>query len=210
MRMHNLAWVLGACLLGVLIAGDALAQARRVTAPGAGGNVVSVSTTREGAVIKKIEGIGQGAKVKTPEIKNDANEPQVAAKDWARITVQYDTDAEWTDELEFRYMVMVKNAKTGAYTMFPANVTYIDIPKGKRHLSTMFLRPATIERYGNVEWIGVKMFLKGEQIAVAQMPENDQRPWTATVKAKEGVLLNRDQTPFGLVAIDSYATIKAR
>lgn len=196
---------------------DASAQAKRVTPRPAGttGAAVQPATTaagKEGAVIRKMEVTGPTAKVKTPEFKTDASEPQAQARDWARIAVQYETDAEWTDELEFRYMVLVKNPKTSAYTMFPATVNYIDIPKGKRHTSTVFLRPATLERYGNVEWAGVKIYLKGKDtpVAVAQMPENDLRPWTATVASMPGVLLNRDQTPFALVAIDNYETIKPK
>lgn len=181
---------------------EAAAQARRVTPPAAGAG-------KEGVVIRKMESTGPTAKVRTPEFKNDANEPQAQAKDWARITVQYETDAEWTDELEFRYTVLVKNPKTSAFTMFPATVTYIDIPKGKRHTSTVFLRPNTLERYGAVEWAGVKIYLKGEQVAVAQMPD-DPRPWTITYKTIEGVLLNRAQTPFAQVAIDNYETIKPK
>ena len=194
---------------------EASAQARRVTPrPAGAGAAVQPAVTvagKEGAVIRKIDAIGPTAKVRTPEIKNDANEPQAQARDWARITVQYETDAEWTDELEFRYMVLVKNPKTSVFTMFPATVTYIDIAKGKRHASTVFLRPATLERYGAVEWAGVKIYLKGKDtpVAMAQVPD-DQRPWTLSCPTMQGVLLNRGQTPFAQVAIDNYETIKPK
>jgi len=39
---------------------------------------------------------------------------------------------------------------------------------------------------------------------------NDPRPWTAKFTTKNGVLLNRDQTPFAQVAIDNYETIKPK
>lgn len=208
--MPGLSIVSAGALVFLFSVFDASAQARRAAAPSVG--AVQPASGKEGAVIRKME--WPIAKVKTPEFKNDApsNEPQAPARDWARIAVQYDTDAEWTDELVFRYMVLVKHPKTGVFTMFPGAVTYIDIPKGKRHVSTVFLRPTTLERYGAVEWAGVKVYLKGrdEPVAVAQMPENDLRPWTATVPTREGVLLNRDQTPFAQVAIDSYETIKPK
>ena len=198
---------------------QASAQTRRATPRPAGtGTAVQPAAAvagKEGVVIiRKMDATGQNAKVKTPEFRNNVSEPllqQAMARDWARIAVQYETDAEWTDELEFRYMVLVKNPKTEAFTMFPATVTYIDIPKGKRHTSTVFLRPNTLERYGIVEWAGVKIYLKGKDtpVAVAQMPD-DPRPWTAALTTKEGVLLNRDQTPFALVAIDNYETIKPK
>jgi len=193
--------VVAGALLFLFGVSEASAQARRV--------VPAPATGKESIVIRKMETTGPNIKVKTPEIKNDSNEPQSQAREWARITVQYETDEEWTDELEFRYMVMVKHPKTGAFTMFPATVTYVDIPRGKRHISTVFLRPNTLERYGAVEWAGLKIYLKGEQAAMAQMPD-DRRPWNAAVKTKEGVLLNRAQTPFALVAIDNYEDIKTK
>jgi len=194
-------------LVFLFIVTDAFAQARRVTPTAA--SAVQPAAGKEGVVIRKMEAYGPTAKIKTPEFKTDTSEPQAQARDWARIAVQYETDSEWTDELEFRYTVLVKNTKTSTFVMFPCVVTYIDIPKGKRHTSTVFLRPTTLERYGAVEWAGVKVYLKGEQVAVAQMPD-DQRPWTISYKTKEGVLLNRDQTPFAQVAIDNYETIKPK
>jgi len=182
---------------------QASAQARRVTRPATVG--------KKDVVIRKMEATGPTAKVKTPEFKNDANEPQAQARNWARISVQYETNAEWTDELEFRYMVLVKHHKTGVFTMFPATVTYIDIPKGKRRTSTVFLRPNTIERYGIVDGVQVKIYRRGEQVASAQIPDNT-RYWNDAnnVKSMAGVLLNRAQTPFALVAIDNYETIKPK
>jgi len=199
----GLSMLLAGALVFLFSASEAAAQARRATAPSAG---------KKGAVIRKMEATGPNAKARTPEFRNDANEPQSRAREWARITVQYETDVDWTDELEFRYMVLVKHHKTGAFTMFPATVNYIDIAKSKRHTSTVFLRPATLLRYGAVKWAGVKIYLKGKDtpVAVMQMPENDRRPWTAKVTTKAGVLLNRDQTPFALVSIDNYETIKPK
>jgi hypothetical protein len=201
--------LLAGALVFLVNVSESSAQARRVT--GAGAGVVHPAAAKEGVVIRKMEATGPNARVRTPELKNDANEPQAQARDWARITVHYETDADWIDELEFRYMVLVKHSKTGVYTMFPAAVTYIDVAKGKRHMSTVFLRPATLGRYGHVEWAGVKIYVKGKDVPVAvTQTTDDQRPWTASIASKEGVLLNRAQTPFAYVAIDNYETIKPK
>jgi len=199
-------------LVFLFSASQAAAQARRVPArPSGTGAVIppAAAAGKEGVTIRKMDATGPTARVKTPEFKNDASEPQAQAREWARISVQYDTDAEWIDELVFSYMVLVKHPKTGVFTMFPGAVTYIDISKGKRHTSTVFLRPATLERYGIVEWAGVRIDLKGTRVAAAQMPD-DASPWTTSYPTKEGVLLNRDQTPFAQVSIDNYETIKPK
>ena len=200
-------------LMFLFSASQASAQARtrpRATAPGAG--AVKQAAGKEGAVILKMEATGQNALARTPKFQNNAAEPPAQARKWARISVNYKTGVEWTDELEFRYLVLVKHPKTGAFTTFSATVNYVDIPKGKQHISTVFLRPNTLGRYGAVEWAGVKIYLRGKDapVAVAQMPKNELRPWTIEYKIKENVLLNRDQTPFALVAIDNYETIKPK
>ena len=189
------------------------AQARRVAQRAVEtGAAVQPPAGKEGVFNLKLEAIGQNTKVRTPEFKSDADEVQAQVKDWARVTAHYATEADWTNELEFRYMVLVQHPKTLAYTMFPATVSYIEIPKGKRHASTVFLRPNTLARYGNVVWAGVKVYIKGKDVPVAttQMPEKDLNPWTASVNSRDGVLLNRSQTPFAMVAINNYETIKPK
>ncbi|MBI2440126.1 MAG: hypothetical protein HYV35_02020 [Lentisphaerae bacterium] len=208
MRAYNFAGRWGVCLLSVLIAATVLAQARRAPTP-SGAVPVQPAKAREPVVIKKMEAVGQACRVKTPEFRNDANEPAAPAREWARITLKYETNLDWIDELEFRFSVVLKDAKANAFIMFPGSVTYVDIAKGKQHQSTVFLRPATLERYGEIIWAGVKVYLNGELLATAQSPD-DQRPWTINYKTREGVLLNRDQTPFALVAIDNHGTIKPK
>lgn len=199
-------------LIFVVSASPASAQARRATTrpsgPGAG---QSSSAGKDAVTLKKLEAIGPNAKVKTPDFKSDVAETVYQFRDWARISIPYETEPEWIDELEFRYMVLVKHPKTEALTIFTTTVTYIDVAKGKRHVSTVFLRPGTLDRYGAVEWAGVKVYIKGKDapVAMTQFPD-DQRPWTAAIPAREGVLLNRAQTPFALVAIDNYETIKPK
>lgn len=214
----GLSMLSASALVILLSVSDSFAQARKVVPPRPAGTGTAVQPAvtmvgKEAVVIRKVEATGPSSKIKTPEYKSDSSEPQSQgqSRDWARIAVQYETDAEWTDELEFRYMVLVKNARTGAFTMFPATVTYVDVAKSKRHTSTVFLRPATLERYGAVEWVGVKIYIKGKDtpVAAAQMPD-DARPWTINYPTREGVLLNRDQSPFALLAIDSYETIKPK
>jgi hypothetical protein len=69
-----------------------------------------VTAGKEGVVIRKMEAAGPNAKVRTPVFNNDANESPGQARDWARISVHYETDAEWIDELEFRYIHRIGQA----------------------------------------------------------------------------------------------------
>ncbi|MBI3987056.1 MAG: hypothetical protein HY343_09060 [Lentisphaerae bacterium] len=149
-------------------------------------------------------------KVKTPEYSSDASESTGASKQWGRVSVKYDTAPEWADDLEFRYFVVVKN-KDRQSVMFTANMSYIEVAKGVHH-SAVFLRPNTLERYGEIEQAAVEIYYKGELAASESTLKDDKSQWwrTAKVKTLDGILLNRDQTPFAFVAWDNYETIKAR
>lgn len=191
-----------ALFCGLLV--DAQAQARRPMPTGA-----SAGSGKEAVVIKKMESKPQRIKVKTPEYRTDSSETQTGAREWACISVYYDTEAEWTDELEFRYVVVVHNDKTKAFVQFPLSVIYVDIPKGRNHVSTVFLRPNTLARYGYVYMVGVRVFRGGLQ--VAEMAD-DPKLWAGldAVPIVPDKLLNRAQTPFALIAIDNYQAIKQK
>ena len=82
----GLSMLLAGALVFLFSASQASAQARRVTAPGTG--AVQPAAGKEGVVIRKMEATGPNARVKTPEFRNDANEPQSQARDWARAYVK--------------------------------------------------------------------------------------------------------------------------
>lgn len=186
-----------------LMAPEGMAQARKVVVPQA--------SAKDKVEIKKFEGLGQAARVKSPEYQLNPSETSPTVREWARITARFETDADWTDELEFRYFVQVHNAKNNTDLLFPGTFQYIDIPKGKNHLSTVFLRPATLDRYGDVIGIAVEIYAKGEMVAFACNPETPKGWWRlTTAKAMPGVLLERSQTPFAFVAFDSYVTAKPK
>ena len=186
-----------------LCAPDARAQARRASAP--------QKASKDKVVIKKFEAIGRAARVRSPQYQLNPSENSPTVREWARIMVRFETDADWTDELEFRYFVQVHNSKNKIDLLFPGTFQYIDIPKGKRNLSTVFLRPNTLDRYGDVIGIAVEIYAKGEMVAFACNPQSPKGWWRLTkAKAMPGVLLERSQTPFAFVAFDSYVTAKPK
>ncbi len=189
-----------------LAAPEARAQARRASAP-----QPAAAAAREKVVIKKIEGLGTAGRIKTPEYNVNVNETPPASRDWARVLLRFETESEWIDELEFRFYVQVRNQRTQTERRFPGTFTYLDIPRGKHHLVSVFLRPATVERYGDVVGVAVEVYARGELVAVSASPEAPQGWWRApTIKEVPGVLLERSQTPFALVAYDAYVTAKPR
>lgn len=190
----------------VLAAPEAQAQARPVAPVRA-----AAGTPRERVEIKKIEGLAQAARIKTPEYEVSTSESKPQPRDWARIMVQLETFSEWCDELELRYFVQVQHPATKIERRFLGAFTYVDIPKGKKHLSCAFLHPNTLARYGDVIGVAVEIYSRGELVASSANPEGPGGWWrTATIKEVPGLLLERSQTPFAFVAYDAYLAPKTK
>lgn len=183
---------------------DTFAQARK---PGA----AAPSAGRESVAAKSLE----ITKLRTPDYSysgSSVNEANIIPGEWARILVRFDTDADWTDQLEMRFYIVVKNPKTADYTMFTGTYVYSDIPKGRNHQAAVFLRPRTMERYGNtVEQAAVEIYSKGELVSSRSVPVSN-KPWwrTATVRSVEGYVIDRSQTPFANIASDNYEIPKGK
>jgi hypothetical protein len=146
-------------------------------------------------------------KEKTPVFETKM--PSASTKrpmDWWRVVVEFETQPEWIDELEFTYYAYVEDqSNKGAPVMFRGMVTYINIAKG-RHMADMFLGPSTLVRMGVVKQIAVVVKAKG---AVVATESTATRPnWWDGFPPVDGVLLNRSQTPFAFIDFDAYETIK--
>jgi len=194
------------------------AQARKAASPSAVAQPVAGAKVGKEAnvTIKKIGDLGMAARVKTPDYSVDAAESKKGMpKEWARVWVQYVTTEDWTDELKIKYYVLLKHPKDtkAPYTIFTGESSYCDIPKGKEHISSMFIHPSTFLRYGEVERIAVEICSPSDDVlAVASDPDDPKKWWrtTTSVRSIRDGLLSRSQTPFAFVAYDNYERLKAK
>lgn len=193
--------VISLCALFAILgpARDASAQARRAR------GAVARPAGKGGITVKLLE----ITKPRTPTYSysgSGVNEVNIIPGEWAKILVRFDTAADWTDQLEMRFYIVVKNTKTAAYTMFTGMYVYSDIPKGRNHQVAVYLRPRTMERYGNmIERAAVEVYFKGNVVSTGSFPVS-KRPWwrTVTVRSIEGHVIERSQTPFANIASDNY------
>ena len=172
--------------------------------------------------IRKITGLGTRGEVRTPEYRTSARRGMNRPGTWARVMVEYETEPEWIDELIFSYYVLTLTEVDGkkSYSFFRNNVRYIDIKEGRRHYSAVFLRPNTIERYGEPVAIAVEISYKGEIAGTATDVEKSAGlpagEWWKNrrvidndlVTERNGYLLNRAESPFALINIDDYEAIR--
>ncbi len=198
-------------LVHFLIAGMASAQQRRAAA-GAGAGAGNVR-------LRTLGWQGGNARIETPQYDTSASRGVTRPGRWWQFSVEYDTKDKWTDELTFEFHVLGLGAVDGkkAYSYYTTRVSYVDIAKKRGHVATVFLRPNTIERYGSPVGFGVEIYHKGEMIAQeSEAATKLSEVWwkdanvvkSALVTKRDKYLLNRSQTPFAFVDVDTYETIK--
>ena len=203
--------LLAVCAVFALVGwqAEALAQAKpKADTPATAGGPVA-------RIRGDMGGLGPRSVVKTPEYSTSVPRGKTSARDWVELSVSFDTEPEWIDELTFQCYALLRDKKKGDYTLFKGSVTYVDVAKGRGHVSTMYLRPSALARYGEVVAIAVEILHNG---AVIDHKSDDRmakgqrlaKEWWSSpnLPVKEGYLLSRAQTPFGLVNIDDYETIK--
>ncbi len=150
-------------------------------------------------------------KASTPRYEMKPSIPMQRTLNWTSITVTYDVDPpgnnEWLDELTFTYYVLVRKKAGEQPKLLKGDVTYINIAKGRGLLADIFLHPSTVARFGNVDRVAVLVSYRGQILAGESLPASSQR-WWEQLPPTEGLLLNRQQTPFAMVNFDDYEAIK--
>jgi hypothetical protein len=199
-----------ALLLGLYTADTARAQQRTARRE---------RTPEESMTVGKLIGVGRRGLVKTPEYRSNVNRGAGQPREWAQIAVQYETFAEWLDDVTFQYWVLAMRKEDGqnVYSLYKKSVRYSDIAAGRDHLSTVFLRPEALERFGPVVAAAVEVTIGGTLVGEASEAEievpgkwwrNPQVVESPQVTAREGYLLNRVESPWALINMDDYEVIR--
>jgi hypothetical protein len=203
----------GAFLLWAVSAHDSVAQTRvrtesRPATAAAGAGVESLR-------IRTLTGLGTRGTARTPTYTTTVSAGRAPAREWGEITVQFDSDAEWIDELAVQYFALLYSRTTKEYTLLKGAVTHIDVARGRDHLSSAYIRPSALVRYGEVTAVAVEMLSKGEILASksdGKLPDRQVLPpdwWkNAKIVPKDGYILNRMQTPFAFINYDDYEVVK--
>jgi hypothetical protein len=125
---------------------------------------------------------------------------------WIEIEIKYETAPEEIDELSFKFTALIEDK------LLDGEVTYVNIGKGNEHYAVMYVSPKAIEKLtggkalspasiGNV-WVEVN---KQGQILGKESYKNGAPPNKPHVN---GMLLNKNQTPFAPLFYDRYEEIK--
>ena len=189
-------------LLGCAAAVYALPPRLGVPASPSPSMVPATSGTSSGGV--KIRSL-KPVKETTPAFEVKHVNGSTVAKTWWCARTEVETDAEWTDELEFTTYVYVEKSAKHPEVMYRNTVTYVNLAKG-RHLSDVFLHPDTLSRVGVPKYVAVIVKVGGRVVASESTATTPN--WWDRFSPVDGVLLHRGQTPFAVIDFDSYPCIK--
>lgn len=194
---------------------------RRFAAPWAGFLLLLLAWPMEGREARaqqapprtaQIRKIVWDSKIETPQYALRKSQFVGRSRNWTQITVLYETAPEWIDEAVFTVYVLLKSRTAPArLTVMRGEVTYINIARGTggaAHKADFYLHPSTMDRYGDIERVGVLIKPVGGMMVVGSEPTSDQRWWEQMAAPLDGYVLNRMQTPFAMINFDDYEAIK--
>jgi hypothetical protein len=130
---------------------------------------------------------------------------------WLEVEVDFTAAPEFTDELTFKYFVLI-NGK-----VLTGEVTHVNIAAGRDNRSVMYVSPRSLARFmGNrpvtpnaIQNIAVQILQQGavkDELSFSRGAAN----WFSGGAQVSGFLLNKNETPFAPLFWDRYEQIKAR
>ena len=130
---------------------------------------------------------------------------------WLEVEVEFAAAPEFTDELTFKYFILL-NGK-----LLTGEVTHVNVAAGRANRSVMYVSPRALARFigkgvltpNSVQNIAVQILQKGaikDELSFTRAPGQ----WYAGLPAVNGVVLNKNETPFAALYWDRYEQIKPR
>ena len=212
-------WVLAGT--GILLAGLAvdMAWAQGGAHPATASGVPALAPDKKTLSIRRMPKLGK-VKQPTPLYNTSATRSSPGRPhEWAVFEVIYDTSPEWLDEVVVTYYLMAeRRSDKKEFTYYQTTVRYTDIARGE-HIACVVLPPSTLLRNGD-QFIGLAVEFTsadGALLAVNSEVSGTMLPsewWKkpevteSTRVVKRDGLVDRAQTPFGLINIDDYEAVK--
>lgn len=172
--------------------------------------------------------------VKTPDI-NFSGGPTGKGKGKGRDFLAVEVIFSWQprdqkapthlEEVTVNYYILLNNKgqipdNPTAETLLTGSVTHVSVPQGKDLKSVIYVSPRTLEKFFRgkvpatlnniVRDAGATIIRDGETVAQgsAKADLRNKTPWWAEMPSTDGLLLNKNQTPFAPLIWDHYEEIK--
>lgn len=212
-----------ACLLALPARAQYQAPRGSGNAPiGRGMAVAGGAAALKGVEVRELIGTGRRSLVRAPEYKTNIPKSSTRAKDWAQITVKFDTAEEWIDVLAIEYHVMCMTKLDGqtVYSLSRQTVEHLDVERGREHMSAVFIPPSAVKRHGPPAAVYVRLVVNGETVAekdeidssIGQLPATWWKDRSVLenpkVTSRDGNLWRLSATPFAFVNPDDYEVMR--
>jgi len=118
---------------------------------------------------------------------------------WGEIRIIFDSRIKYIDELTIKYYVLMRT-KTNIDILYK-EITYLDVFPGKGYISSVFVHPSTMKKYGNkIEAVHCEFWIGGKIFAVTDFPKKAKIKWWDKKPPKKGYLFSKYFTPFAIDA----------
>lgn len=132
------------------------------------------------------------------------------ALQWLEVEVNFQSNVPFTDELTFRYYILVGGK------CLTGEVTHVSIPRGRDLYSVMYVSPRTLDQVlggkpltgAAIENVGVQMVLKGQVVDTKSFKDVGNPQWWQNMQQIPGLVFNKNETPFAPLYWDRYEAIK--
>jgi hypothetical protein len=192
MKKNTTGWMLGVIGFGLLLTVPEITWAQ------AANNVLR---------IRRVE----ATMVRTPVYQLQEGIRGTRTREWLEVRTEYETAPEWLNDATFTYYILLRNSRPqqgeSEFNLFTGEVTYMNIARTRSGVSTVFMHPSTVERFGGIERVAVVISSQGRVLGMESNPSSKER-WWERVTPRTGFVLNRLQSPFAMVDVDSYEAIK--
>lgn len=129
---------------------------------------------------------------------------------WLEVEVTFSATPEFTDELSLKYFILF-NGK-----LLAGEVTHVNIPAARENRSVMYVTPKTLQRLllgrpvtnNTLQNVAVQLMQQGalkHELNLNRAPAQ----WYATLPQVDGLVLNKNETPFAPLYWDRYCQIKS-
>jgi hypothetical protein len=169
--------------------------------------------------------------VQTPDFQFRGVSPQSLtrkSREWAVIDVTYETKTPpksgWTDNVTASFYVLAETMtpeRQKEVSFYTLTVRYVNVPDGD-HRAGVVLAPSTLERFGKVVAIACEITADGagapevkSEHTASELNANKDDWWknpkivdSPITKKRDGLLLERSKTIFGLINPDDYEAVK--
>ncbi|MBN1521251.1 MAG: hypothetical protein JW928_01860 [Candidatus Aureabacteria bacterium] len=115
---------------------------------------------------------------------------------WTEIRLEFDTKVKWVDELTVRYFALVEDVK--GQDILYGDITYLNVPSGKAHISSLFVHPATMAKYGKIISVHCEIWAQGKLRDVADIPSKPAKKWWEMKPPIKGQMVPKFYTPYSL------------